>query len=83
LTNAKALIASAQQSSVATSPDFVPAVPSAPDKGLALLRSHYTQQGVAPVNATDKGGEEGGCILPLGSTATKLVMREPSCVVGP
>jgi hypothetical protein len=83
LANARALIASAQASSVTTSPDFVPAVASAPDKGLALLRSHYTQQGVVPVNATDKGGEEGGCILPLGDTATKVVMREPSCVVGP
>ena len=83
LTNARALVTSTQASAVSTVPDFVPAVASAPDKGLALLRSHYTQQGVAPNNTAEKGGEEGGCILPLGDTATKLVMRAAGCVVGP
>ena len=79
----KALVASAQAASVSTSPDFVPAVVSGTDKGLALLRSHYTQEGVVPINLTDKGGEEGGCILPAGDKSIKLVMREPGCVVGP
>jgi hypothetical protein len=83
LTNARALVTSTQASVVSTVPDFVPAAASAPDRGLALLRAHYTQQGVVPVNSTDKGGEEGGCILPLGDAATKLIMREPGCVVGP
>jgi hypothetical protein len=79
----KALVASAQAASVSSSPDFVPAVTSGTDKGLALLRSHYTQDGVVPINLTDKGGEEGGCILPAGDKSIKLVMREPGCVVGP
>lgn len=83
LTNVKALVASAQAASVSSSPDFVPAVSSGTDKGLPLLRSHYTQDGIAPSNTGDKGGEEGGCILPAGDTSTKLVMRAPSCVVGP
>ena len=83
LTNAKALVTSTQASVVSTVPDFVPAVASAPDKGLALLRSHYTQQGVVPNNTTEKGGEEGGCILPAGDAATKLVSRAAGCVVGP
>lgn len=83
LTNAKALVTSTQASVVSTVPDFVPAAASGTDKGLQLLRAHYTQEGVAPSDSAEKGGEEGGCILPAGSTATKLVMRQPGCVVGP
>lgn len=83
LTNAKALVTSTQASVVSKVPDFVPAAPSAPDKGLQLLRSHYTQSSVVPNNTTEKGGEEGGCILAAGDTSTKLVMRATGCVVGP
>lgn len=83
LTNAKALVASAQASAATTVPDYVPAAKvGTTDPGLQLLRSHYTQDGVAPVNSTDKGADEGGCILPLGSAATKLVQRASGCVVG-
>jgi hypothetical protein len=68
---------------VNTVPDFVPSAASGTDKGLALLRAHYTQAGVAPVMGTvDKGGEEGGCIVPLGSVATKLVQRAQGCAIG-
>ena len=83
LTNAKALVSSTQASVVTTVPDFVPAAATSGDKGLPLLRSHYTQEGVVPSNTADKGGEEGGCILAAGDTATKLVMRQPGCVAGP
>jgi hypothetical protein len=85
LTTVKALIASAQQSAVTDVPDFIPAVKTLTDAGLQLLRSHYTQQGAVPNNSTtaEKGGDEGGCILAVGSTATKLVQRNIGCVVGP
>lgn len=83
LTAVKALVTSAQASAVSTVPDFVPAAVSGTDKGLQLLRAHYTQEGVAPVNSTDKGGEEGGCIVPAGSVGTKLVQRASGCAVGP
>ena len=83
LTAAGALITSAQAAAVTTIPDYVPAVASGTDGGLHLLHSHYTQDGVAPSNALEKGGDVGGCILPAGSTATKLVYRDPSCVAGP
>jgi hypothetical protein len=84
LTNAKALVSSTQTSAVTTVPDFIPAIAKSTDKGLQLFRSHYTQVGVAPVNGTaDKGGEEGGCIVPNGSIATKVVQRNQGCVVGP
>lgn len=84
LANARTLITSAQASSVTTVPDFIPAAASSGDKGLPLFRSHYTQEGVAPANnPTDKGGEEGGCIIANGSVATKLVQRAGGCVVGP
>jgi len=42
------------------------------DPGLRVLRSHYTQAGVGPVNVAssrDKGGDQGGCILT--STGTR------------
>lgn len=84
LSNAKTLVTSAQSSAVSTVPDFIPAAKSGTDLGLQLFRAHYTQEGVAPVdNPTDKGGEEGGCIIANGSVATKLVQRANGCVVGP
>ena len=82
LANVKVLVTSAQAASVSSVPDFIPAVQSGTDKGLSLVRSHYTQEGGAP-NNVDRGGEEGGCILPLANTGTKLVMREPGCGAGP
>jgi len=82
-TNAQALIASTQASVVNTVPDFIPAAATGSDPGLKLFRSHYTQQGVAPANnPTDKGGEEGGCIVPITSKATKLVQRNTGCAQG-
>ena len=81
--NARALVASAQQSAVTTVPDFIPATRTLTDPGLGILRSHYTQEGVAPSNVGDRGGDEGGCILVVPSAATKLVQREFGCVVGP
>jgi hypothetical protein len=63
----------------------------ATDPGLPLLRSHYTQEGVAPVNlgtTGDKGGDAGGCILTntgtvaTSDTTTKLAQVQPgsACV---
>jgi hypothetical protein len=95
LTNAKTLVATAQASAVNITPDFVPAVKVGTiDPGLPLLRSHYTQQGVAPVNVAtsgDKGGDMGGCILTstgvvaTSDTTTKLAQAAPgtSCVSVP
>ena len=91
---AQALVASAQASVVTTVPDFIP-IPvvnvtigghAFADPGLKILHSHYTQDGVAPANpitGAEAGGDVGGCILPPTSIATKLVYRDPSCVVGP
>jgi hypothetical protein len=87
-TNASALVTSAQQSVVDTVPDFIPpkstVVGSFTDPGMKIWRSHYTQQGVAPLNqqSGDKGGEEGGCPVPQTSVATKLVMRNSGCGLG-
>jgi hypothetical protein len=95
LTNAKLLISGAQSYAVNTVPDFVPALKIAStEPGLALLRSHYTQEGVAPVNVAttgDKGGDAGGCILfttgavTTSDTTTKLAQAAPgtSCVSVP
>jgi hypothetical protein len=97
LAAAKLLVTGAQKYNVTTVPDFVPAlaVTGTPaDPGLKLLRSHYTQEGVAPVNIAttgDKGGDEGGCIMHSSGTAatsdttTKLAQALPgnSCVVVP
>lgn len=91
LVNAQALVTSAQASAVTTVPDFIPVAAvtatisgvAFTDPGVKLLRSHYTQDGVAPANlAPDAGGDEGGCILAPKSTATKLVQRETGCVLG-
>jgi hypothetical protein len=95
LANAKLLVTASQNYVVTTVPDFVPVLKvGAVDPGLALLRSHYTQEGVAPINisaAGDKGGDAGGCILTSTGTAatsdttTKLVQNKPdtSCVSVP
>jgi hypothetical protein len=90
------LLATGSQTYVVTSvPDFVPAVKvGTTDPGLALLRSHYTQEGVAPVNVAttgDKGGDMGGCVLSSTGTAatsdttTKLAQALPGtgCVSVP
>jgi hypothetical protein len=69
LTNVKALVDGAQKYAVTTVPDYVPAIKvggTPADPGIPLLRSHYTQMGVAPINISatgDKGGDVGGCIL--------------------
>jgi hypothetical protein len=80
---------------VSTVPDFVPSTKvTTLDPGLPLLRSHYTQEGVAPVNIAttgDKGGDAGGCILTNSGTAatsdttTKLAQEAPgnACVSVP
>jgi hypothetical protein len=89
------LATGAQTFAVNVVPDFVPELHvGTTDPGLALLRSHYTQKGVAPVNIAttgDKGGDMGGCILSNTSTVstsdttTKLAQAAPdsSCVSVP
>jgi hypothetical protein len=95
LASAKLLVTGAQTYAVTTVPDFIPALKvGAVDPGLALLRSHYTQSGVAPVNiavAGDRGGDAGGCILTssgavaTSDTTTKLAQSVPgtSCISVP
>jgi hypothetical protein len=95
LANVRLLAKGAQTYAVNTVPDYVPAVKvGSTDPGLALLRSHYTQEGVAPVNVAssgDKGGDAGGCILTstgipsTSDTTTKLAQAAPgtSCVIVP
>jgi hypothetical protein len=88
LTNAKALVASAQASAVSTVPDFVPAVAvtGTTDPGLVLIHSHYTgfnSIAITPNNVTDLGSEVGGCIVNKNSVATSLVQRNYGCAVGP
>ncbi len=90
------LLVKGSQTYVTTStPDFVPAVKvGASDPGLPLLRSHYLQEGVPPVNvstAGDKGGDAGGCILTstgvetTSDTTTSLIQVQPgsACAVFP
>jgi hypothetical protein len=93
LTALETLVTGSQTYVVNTTPDFVPAVKvGSTDPGLPLLRSHYLQEGVAPVNistAGDKGGDVGGCILTntgtvsTSDTTTTLVQVAPlnACVV--
>jgi hypothetical protein len=95
LASASLLVTGAQTYVVNTVPDFVPAIKvSSTDPGLSLLRSHYTQEGVAPVNIAttgDKGGDAGGCILTssgvvaTSDTTTKLAQALPgsACVSVP
>ncbi len=92
---AKLLATGAQSYAANSVPDFVPAVKvGKTGPGLALLRSHYTQEGVAPVNVAttgDKGGDAGGCILSstgvvaTSDTTTKLAQALPGagCVSVP
>lgn len=89
------LVGASQTYVVNSVPDFVPAVKvGATDPGLPLLRSHYLQEGVSPINIAttgDKGGDVGGCILTSSGTATTsdtttgLVLSNPAngCVVKP
>jgi hypothetical protein len=95
LTNAKLLVTASQNYAINIVPDYVPAQRvGANDPGLTLLRSHYTQEGVAPVNVStvgDKGGDAGGCILTStgatssSDTTTKLaqVLPDSACVSVP
>ena len=95
LANANLLVTAAQTFVTSTVPDFVPALKVAStDPGLALLRSHYTQEGVNPVNVAttgDRGGDAGGCILTTtgvvatSDTTTKLAQVLPGtgCVSVP
>jgi hypothetical protein len=95
LAAANLLVTGAQTYVVTTVPDFVPAQKvTTADPGLALLRSHYTQEGVPPVNIAttgDRGGDAGGCILTssgasaTSDTTTKLAQSAPdsSCVSVP
>jgi hypothetical protein len=81
LANAKLLVAASQIFVVTSTPDYVPVakvvVAGFTDPGLQLLRSHYLQSGVSPVNFNtstgDLGGDEGGCILNNADQATGLV----------
>jgi hypothetical protein len=63
----KLLVTGSQSFVVNSVPDYVPFVKvGTTDPGLALLRSHSTQEGVSPVNVAttgDKGGDSGGAIL--------------------
>ncbi len=95
LTAANLLVASSQSYAVNVVPDYVPALRVAGnDPGLSLLRSHYTQEGVVPVNISltgDKGGDAGGCILfssgtvGTSDTTSKLAQEAPgdACVQVP
>lgn len=95
LASANLLVSGAQTYAVNTVPDFVPALKvTSADPGLTLLRSHYTQEGVNPVNISttgDKGGDAGGCILTssgvvaTSDTTTKLAQQSPgsACVSVP
>jgi hypothetical protein len=95
LANANLLVTGSQTYVVNTVPDYVPAQKvSTTDPGLSLLRSHYTQERVVPVNIAttgDKGGDAGGCILSnttvvaTSDTTTKLAQAAPgdACVVVP
>jgi hypothetical protein len=70
---AKSIAKGAQTYVVSSTPDYIPALSVGTttqplDPGLRLLRSHYTQEGVSPINETnaatgDTGGDMGGCIL--------------------
>jgi hypothetical protein len=81
LANVKLMVASSQTYVVTSTPDYVPAVKvvagTFTDPGLQLLRSHYLQSAVSPVNFStttgDLGGDEGGCILGNADQATGLV----------
>jgi hypothetical protein len=89
------LVKSSNSYVVTSTPDYVPATKvGTTDPGLPLLRSHYLQEGVTPVNVSstgDKGGDAGGCVLSstgiatTSDTTTNLVLSQPGsgCVVKP
>ena len=95
LAAAKLLVTGSQAYVVNSVPDYVPALKvGTTDPGLALLRSHFTRVGVAPINIAttgDKGGDAGGCILTstgsalTSDTTTKLAQALPGtgCVSVP
>ena len=95
LSNAKLLVTGSNKFAATSVPDYVPAVKvGTTDPGLALLRSHNTRFGIAPINIAitgDKGGDEGGCILyssgvaATADTTTKLAQVSPGspCVSVP
>jgi hypothetical protein len=95
LSAVEALVTASQTFVVNSTPDFVPAIKvGSTDPGLPLLRSHYTQEAVAPVNVSttgDRGGDAGGCILTTtgttvtSDTTTKLAQVAPgsACVQVP
>ena len=95
LTALETLVAGSNTFVTTTVPDYVPAAKvGSTDPGLPLLRSHYLQEGVSPVNVSttgDKGGDVGGCILTSTGTAitsdttTGLVTQSPGagCIVKP
>jgi hypothetical protein len=95
LANVKTLVTGSQSIAATVTPDYVPFTKvAATDPGFPLLRSHYTQEGVAPVNIAptgDKGGDMGGCILTstglstTSDTTTKLAQAAEgsACVVVP
>lgn len=80
LAQVKTLVAGSQSVAATVTPDYVPFTNvAATDPGFPLLRSHYTQAGVAPVNIAitgDKGGDMGGCIL----TSTRNVSTSDTTV---
>jgi hypothetical protein len=90
---AKQLVATSQNVAANITPDYVPFVAvGQSEPGFKLLRSHYTQMGIAPVNLgnTEAGGDMGGCILhnespQVGDTTTKLAQgpEGSSCIVVP
>lgn len=95
LAQVKLLVSASQSVAASITPDYVPFTRvGATDPGFPLLRSHYTQEGVSPVNIAptgDKGGDMGGCILTATSlaltsdTTTKLAQSAEgsACVVVP
>jgi hypothetical protein len=87
LPNLKSLVTGAQTFAVNTVPDFVPvAKVGLIDPGLPLLRSHYTQEGVAPLNLSttgDRGGDAGGCILFSNGNSTQSDLTTKLAQVAP
>ena len=92
LTALETLVKSSNTYVVTSEPDYVPfAKVGTTDPGLALLRSHFLQESVAPNNVTDRGGDVGGCILTstgivtTSDTTTSLIQQAvgTGCIVKP
>ncbi len=70
LTKAKLVVTAIQANLNNTVPDFIPFLPVGGDPGLKYYRSHYLQEGYAPINGLsgqkESGGSVGGCIEPVG-----------------